>query len=149
MIETIINGIIQNWLLVTLSFLMLVLGTYAAYKKYGLKRVLLGKSFDDRELIYTKFDDSIDWKPTLKSWKIILTGGMSTLTIFLLIMILALSFFYARDLRSQIENDEMFCKEFGTVKPTQEQLEEYYRKERGYAYFDEINFSNITISQEK
>ena len=84
MIETIIQGIKENWLIVGLSIFMLIGGTIAAYKKFGIRRVLLGKSHDDRELVYRREDNSIIWKDTLKTWSIILTGGMGFLTTFLI-----------------------------------------------------------------
>lgn len=130
MIETIIEGMMNNWMIVGFSFFALVFGTWAAYRKHGLKRVLLGKTNDDRELIYKKENGDIIWGKTLKSWKIIVMGGMSLLTVFLLIMVLVLSFVYGMDMRATRVNDEIFCREFGTVNPTETELENYYAEER-------------------
>ncbi len=141
--DRILAGIIENWFLVALSLLMLVGGTAAAYKKFGLKRVLLGKKNDDRELIYRRQDESIEWKETLKTWWIILTGGMSLLTLFLLTMVLVLAFVYAVDMSSTRTNDELLCREFGTTQPSQEQMEDYYASKRGQGIFtitEEITF---------
>jgi len=126
MIEIILQGIKDNWLIVGLSLFMLVAGTIAAYRKFGLKRVLLGKKNDDRELVYRRQDNSIIWKDTLKTWSIILTGGMGFFTVFLIIMILILSFVYAVDMNATRSNDELLCQAFGTTEPTPEQVEEYY-----------------------
>ncbi len=131
MIEIIIQGIKDNLVIVLISLAMLIFGTLAAYKKFGIRRVLLGKRHDNRELVYRKQDNSIEWKETLKTWKIILTGGMSFLTIFLIMMILVLSVVYAVDMRSTRTNDELLCREFGTTNPEQEQMEEYYAEQRG------------------
>jgi hypothetical protein len=126
MIETIIAGVKENLFLVGFSLLMLIGGTIASYKKFGLKRVLLGKKHDHRELIYRRKDNSIIWKETLISWKIILTGGMSLLTIFLIIMLLSLSFIYKHDIQATRENNYKLCQAFGTTEPTPDQLENYY-----------------------
>lgn len=137
MIERIIAGIIENWLLVTVSFLMLVVGTATAYKRYGLKRVLLGKKNDNRELIYRSNSGKIIWTSTAKTWIIILTGGMKALTLFLLIMLLALAFIYQHDIQATRDNDNLLCEEFGTIYPTQEQIEVYY----GRIDPDDLNIS--------
>ncbi len=126
MIEVIIEGVIENWYIVLASLFMLVGGTIAAYRKFGLKRVLLGKTNEDRELVYRREDESIVWKETLKTWRLILTGGMSLFTLFLIFMILILSAVYAIDIKATRVNDELLCREFGTVSPTQEQMEVYY-----------------------
>ena len=141
MIDRIIAGIIENWFLVGLSFFLLVAGTITAYRKFGIKRVLLGKKNDQRELIYREDDGSIIWRPTLKTWQIILTGGMNLLTVFLLIMLLALSFIYQHDIQASRDNDELLCKTFGTVNPSQEQLEDFY----GIDNNEDINFSEIKL----
>jgi len=121
-----VNGIFENWFIVLVSFVMLVVGTVAAYKKHGLKRVLLGKNNDSRELVYKRTDGSIIWSSTLKTWGIIFTGGMSLLSLFLLVMLLVLSFVYQHDIAATRHNDELLCQTFGTINPSQEQLEEYY-----------------------
>ena len=126
MIEAITQGIIENWMMVGVSLFMLIGGTIAAYRKFGLKRVLLGKTNEDRELVYRREDESIIWKETLKTWRLILTGGMSLFTLFLMFMILILSAVYAVDIKATRINDELLCKEFGTVSPTQDQMEIYY-----------------------
>ena len=125
MIDRIISGIMSNWIIVTISFALLVGGTIAAYQKYGIKRVLLGKKNDNRQLVYRRGDGSVVWGETLKTWQIILTGGMSILTLFLIFMLLALSFIYQHDIQATRENDEKLCQEFGTVFPTKEQVEAY------------------------
>lgn len=130
MLDLIIQGMKENWLIVGLSLFMLVAGTIAAYRKFGLKRVLLGKKNDDRELVYRREDNSIIWKDTSKTWSIIMTGGMGFFTMFLIIMILILSFVYAMDIRSTRINDELLCQAFGTTQPTEEQMEDYYAEER-------------------
>lgn len=142
MIEIILQGIKENWLIVGLSLFLLVGGTIAAYRKFGLKRVLLGKKNEDRELVYRKENGSIMWKETLKTWSIILTGGMGFFTVFLIIMILILSFVYAMDMRSTRTNDELLCQAFGTTQPTEEQMEEYYAIERG-----EIDLENLELTE--
>lgn len=113
-----------DMIIILASLAMLIMGTLIAYKKFGLKRVLLGKTNDHLELIYYN-NGKISWKPTLKSWKIILTGGMSLLSIFLLIMLLILAGLYAKDINAQKQNDEIFCQKYGTVYPTEEQLKDY------------------------
>ncbi len=143
MIELIIQGMKDNWLIVSLSLFMLVGGTIMAYKKFGLKRVLLGKKNDDRELVYRNEDGSIIWKDTLKTWSIILTGGMGFFTVFLIIMILILSFVYAVDMRNTRTNDEMLCQAFGTTQPTESQMEDYYAEQRGDMNLNNVNVGNI------
>lgn len=142
MIELIIQGMKDNWVIVGLSLFMLVAGTITAYKKFGLKRILLGKSNDHRELVYRRGDESIMWKETLKTWKIILTGGMSLLTVFLIMMLLILSAVYAIDIKSTRINDEKLCRAFGTTEPSQEQMEAYYG-------MGEINLEDININEVK
>ena len=142
MINQIINGIIQNWFIVLLSFLMLMGGTFRAWQLHGWKRVLLGKRFEHRELIYRRGDNSVSWKPTLQSWKIILTGGMSILTIFLLLMLLVLSFVYAHDIQATRDNDFKLCEIFGTTQPTQEQLDLFYNK-NSYTYELDLDLKNL------
>lgn len=122
----IIEGIKNNLFIVIISLLMLVGGTLMAYRKFGIKRVLLGKRYDHRELVYKNEDNTIQWKETLRTWKIILTGGMSLLSIFLLIMLLSLAFIYSHDIKATRDNDELLCKTFGTINPNQDQLDEYY-----------------------
>lgn len=145
-IDQIIAGIIENWMIVGISLLMLVGGTLAAYQKHGLKRVLLGKRHDGRELIY-RVDGRIDWKPTLDSWLIIITGGMSLLSVFLIMMLLALSFIYQYDMKSTRDNDELLCKTFGTTIPTTDQLEEFYENNENRLETSSINFSGIKVSE--
>lgn len=138
MIETITKGIIDNWVIVGLSLFMLIGGTISAYKKFGLKRVLLGKKNDNRELVYRREDNSIIWKDTLKTWGIIITGGMGLFTMFLIIMILVLSAVYAMDIKATRTNDELLCQAFGTTQPTEQQMEDYYARERGEFNIDDI-----------
>lgn len=140
-INRIISGIILNKEIVGLCFLLLIVGTIVAYKKHGLKRVLLGKKHDSRELIYYK-ENKIEWKPTLTSWKIILTGGMDILTLFLILILIILSFLYAHDIESTKSNDNLLCMQFGTIYPTEEQLDRY-NAQQNPSYIP--NISNITI----
>ena len=119
------TGILDNWLIVSFSLFLLLFGTIIAYQRFGIKRVLLGKKNDDRDLIYFTDNNRIDWLPTFKTWFIILTGGMSLLSIFLLILILLLSFFYVTDINSTRQNDEILCQTFGTVFPSESQLSSY------------------------
>jgi len=119
--------------IVTISLFLLIFGTIQAYRKFGLKRVLLGKKNDNRELIYRTKNNEINWKQTLKSWKIILTGGMDLLTIFLVIILLILSFAYSNDIKTIKNNDYKLCNIFGTTNPTTTQLTNY----------NNLNISNI------
>lgn len=106
--------------LIILFGVLIIAVTIQTYRKFGIKRVLLGKKHDDRELIY-RTNGKIDWKPTLKSWKIIVTGGMDTLTIFLIILLLLLSYMYVRDINATRVNDDKLCKAFGRVLGVSEQ----------------------------
>lgn len=147
MIDLILQGIKDNWLIVGLSLFMLVAGTVAAYRKFGLKRVLLGKRNDDRDLVYRREDGSIVWKDTLTTWSIILTGGMGFFTVFLIAMIILLSFVYAMDMNATRTNDELLCQAFGTTEPTEQQLEDYYAEERGEVDLENISVTEVTINE--
>jgi hypothetical protein len=116
----------SSYLIFIILFGVLIIAvTIQTYKKFGLKRVLLGKRNDNRELIY-RTNGKIDWKPTLKSWKIIVTGGMDTLTVFLIILLLLLSYMYIRDINTTKMNDEKLCRAFGRVlNVTEEDIVRY------------------------
>lgn len=145
MIEIVIEGIKSNWEMVLASFVMLVAGTIITYHKFGIKRVLLGKHNDHRELVYYDEQGKILLKPTLNTWKIILTGGMNTLSLFLIIMMLFLSYSYYHDLKAIRENDEEYCQTFGTVFPTEEQIERY---RKGDDFMDLDSLNNISFKGE-
>ena len=132
MIEQILLGIKENIVLVGISLLMLIAGTIAAFKKHGIKRVLLGKSNEHLELIYKKDNGNIEWKKSIKVWLIIITGGMNILAVFLLILILFLAYAYQHDIKATRSNDDKLCKELGTVYVSNDQLEEYYAERENY-----------------
>lgn len=112
---------VNNYFTIIIFLLVvIVMSTIVTYQKFGIKRVLLGKKHDSRELIYYN-ENGIDWKPTLRSWKIIVTGGMDTLTIFLLILIITLSFIYSHDMTATRLNDDKLCKAFGRVLDVSEE----------------------------
>lgn len=107
-------------ILIILFGVLIVAVTIQTYKKFGLKRVLLGKRYDNRELVY-RTNGKIDWKSTLKSWRIIVTGGMDTLTVFLIILLLLLSYMYIRDINATKINDDKLCRAFGRVLDVSEE----------------------------
>lgn len=120
--EQIIQGIINNIWMVGFSLLLLVGGTFQAWRKFGLKRVLLGKKNEHRELVYKRESGSIKWRETLGTWFIIFTGGMNVLSLFLLLILIILSFVYQHDIQATRSNDEKLCQEFGTIYPTRADL---------------------------